>query len=143
MSYSNNAKMKEVATVADLSSASDWLTFTPAVPVEVEEFGVVVTTAMVDAAGGAVLKADVRPTAGSDTNRTDGTAGVMTLTSAQANQVAGKVVRCRPTAPLTVYPGQQVVLQATTAVDSGAGIAFIVYREALKLDSSVETVVAA
>lgn len=143
MSYSNNPKQKETATLADASATGDKLTFTPAVPVEVLEIGIIVTTALVDAAGGLVLKADLRPTAGSDSGRGDGDVGVMTLTSAQANKVAGKVVRSRFTSPYKVIPGQQVVLDLTTAVDSGAGIAFIVFREALALDDSGEVIVAA
>lgn len=143
MSYSNNAKQKETATLADASATGDKLTFTPAVPVEILEIGIIVTTVIVDAAGGLVLKADIRPTAGSDTSRGDGDAGVMTLTSAQANKAAGKVQRSRPASPAIVYPGQQVIVELTTAADSGAGIAFIVFREAFAGDQTNETVVAA
>lgn len=143
MSYSERTKQKETASDTDVSSAADKLTFSPAVAAEILEFGYIVTTAFVDAAGGLVLKADIRPTAGSDSSRGDGDAGVMTLTSAQANKAAGKVVRTRPASPAIVYPGQQVVLQLTTAADSGAGLAFIVWREAFKADQTAETVVAA
>lgn len=142
MSYSRD-KHKETATVADSSVTSDLLTFTPAFPAEVVEIGFVVTTAFVDAAGGLVLGADLRPTAGSDAGRVTGGAGTMTLTSAQANKAAGKVMRSRPVSPLVVLPGQQVVLKQSAAVDSGAGLAYIVFREALQGDSTVETVVIA
>lgn len=135
------AAQKETATLADASATGDKLTFTPAMPVEIVEFGIIVTTALVDAAGGLVLKADVRPTAGSDTSRTDGTAGTMTLTSTQANRSAGQVVRSRPASPLTVLPGQQVILELTTAVDSGAGIAFIVFREKPQYRDAAESAV--
>jgi hypothetical protein len=144
MSYSNNPIQKETATLSDASATGDKLTFTPAKAVEVVGFGIIVTTALADAADGLVLKADIRPTAGSDSSRGDGDAGTLTLTQAQADgKAAGKVVRCRPTSHAVVYPGQQVVLDLTTAVDSGAGIAFIEFREAFKGDQSNETVVTA
>lgn len=144
MSYSGNSKIKETASVADVSADADLLTFTPAVPVEVLEFGFIVTTAIVDAAGGLALGADLRPTAGSDSGRTAGTAGSGTFTSAQANKAAGKVLRVRPPTPYIVIPGQQVVLKQTVRADSGAALAYIVYREALQNDSTtVETLVTA
>lgn len=141
MSYSNNPIQKETATLSDASATGDKLTFTPAKAVEIVGFGIIVTTALVDAADGLVMKADIRPTAGSDSGRGDGDAGTMTLTAAQASKAAGKVVRSRPTGPVVVYPGQQVVLELTTAIDSGAGIAFIEFRDAPKADQSNETVV--
>lgn len=138
---------KEIfASDADMSGTGDQGTFTPAVPVEIVEFGYIITTVVVDAAGGLVLKADVRPTAGSDTSRTDGTAGTLTLTTAQCNALtAGRVMRSRPTSPLTVLSGQQVVLELTTAPDSGAGLPYIVYREkpAYRDVATAETVVTA
>lgn len=127
--YQESMQKEIFASDADMSGTGDQGTFTPAVPVEIIEFGYIITTVVVDAAGGLVLKADRRITAGSDTGRTDGTGGTLTLTSAQANAlVAGYVMRCRPASPITINAGEQIVLELTTAPDSGAGLPFIVYR---------------
>lgn len=135
---------KEIGSVdADVSGAGDLMTFTPGMPVEIVEFGYIVKTAIVDAAGGLVMKADIRPTAESDTSRGDGDGGVMTLTSAQANQAAGKVVSSRPATAALVYPGQQVVLELTTAPDSGAAFPYIVFRPQPTADRTAQTVVIA
>lgn len=133
---------KEQATVADFSSTGDKLTLTPAVPIELVEIVIVVTTALV-AADAMVVKADVRPVAGSDTNRTDGTAGVMTLTATEATADAGDVIRCRIENPISIVPGQQLMLELTDAITSGAGIIFAVYRNkpVYRDAASVETVV--
>lgn len=144
------------ATIADMSSTGDKVTLTPAFPVEIVSIGAIITTVLVDAAGGMVMKLDKRITAGTDTGRTDGTLGTLTLTSAQANSLAaGDVTRSRPeitpsdTVPtesaLVVLPGQQAILELTTAVDSGAGIGFIEFRQLAKLDraTTIEVVVAA
>jgi len=140
--YTSPMKKEQFAADADMSGTGDQGTFTPVFPSEIVEFGYIITTAVVDAAGGLVLKCDVRPVAGSDTDRTDGTGGTLTLTAAQANALtAGKVMRSRPNQPITVMPGQQAVLELTTAPDSGAGIPFIVYREKPAYRDAVETVV--
>ena len=132
--------------MADLSAAGDKLVLSPAVPIEVLEFGFLLTAAVDDTAGdGMVAKLDKRPTAGSETGRGDGDAGVMTLTQAQADALeAGEVARSRPDSPALIYPGEEAVLQLTDAVAvSGTGIPFIVYREAHKSDRTTETVVSA
>lgn len=136
---------KEVfASDADMSGTGDQGTFTPAFPCEIVGFGYVITTVVVDAAGGLVLKADKRPTAGSDTSRGDGDVGTLTLTAAQASALtAGKVMLARPTSPVTVYPGEQVVLDLTTAPDSGAGLPFVIYRHKPKTDDTDITIVTA
>lgn len=145
MSY-NREKQKETATVSDASSTGTILTFTPAFPCEVVEFGVIVTTAFVKASGGVVISADFRPTAGSDTGKITGSAtaggGIMTLTNAQTVKAAGQVMKCRPASPLTVYPGQQILLNLSTGATSGAAIAFLVHRELPGLDQTNEVVVA-
>lgn len=141
MSYEREIQKEIFSADADVSGTGDLGTFTPAFPCEVVGFGYIVTTAIVDAAGGLVMKADKRPTAGSDTNRGDGDAGVMTLTSAQANAVAGKVLMCRPAQPLTVQPGEQVVIELTTAPDSGAALPFILYRHKPTIDDADITIV--
>lgn len=149
------------ATISDLSSTGDKVTLTPVIAVEIVSFGFIVTTASVDAAGGLVMKCDKRVTAGSDTGRGDGDLGTLTLTSAQANLAAGGVARSRlsgsntstpnnaivgpaPTdSAYTVLPGQQAILELTTAVDSGAAIGFIEYKPMARKDraSSIEVIV--
>lgn len=137
--------LKEVFSAdADMSGTGDQGTFTPAYPCEIVGFGYVITTAVVDAAGGLVLKADKRPTAGSDTSRGDGDCGTLTLTSAQANALtAGKTMLCRPTQPTRVQPGEQVVLDLTTAPDSGAGLPFVIFKHSPTTDDTDITVVTA
>lgn len=147
------------ATISDFSSTGDKVTLTPVVPVTIVSFGFIVTTVLVDAAGGLVMKCDKRVTAGSDSGRGDGDLGTLTLTAAQASSLAaGDVARSRPAANssfaagpapteagLLVLPGEQAVLELTTAVDSGAGIGFIEFKPADRLDraTSIEVLVTA
>lgn len=133
-----NDRQKEIATIADLSSTGDKVTFTPAFPSEIVEFGVIITTALVGT--GLVLKVDKRPTAGSDTGRGDGDLGTCTPGVAAA---AGAVIRSRPNNPGLVNPGQQAILELTTGGSSGAGIGFIVFREKPVYRDANETVVTA
>lgn len=123
--YTENMQ-KETATIADLSAAADKLTFTPIVPCEIVEFGVIITTVVV-ASASTVFKLDKRPTAGSDTGRGDGDLGTGTFVSTLV-KTAGSVWRSRPTNPGVLLPGQQAILELTTGATSGAGIGFIVYR---------------
>lgn len=139
------AIQKEVfASDADMSGTGDQGTFTPPFPCEIVGFGYVITTVVTDAAGGLVLKADKRPTAGSDSGRGDGDGGVLTLTNAQAILLtAGKVMLSRPNTPLIVYPGEQIVLDLTTAPDGGAGLPFILYKHKPRTDDTDITIVTA
>lgn len=154
MSYPLDSQVAS-ATVSDVSSTGDKVTLTPGVPVEIVSFGVICTTVFV-AAGSMVWNCSKRPTAGSDTGRVSGSLGTMTLTATQAALAAGSLARCRPdtksgafagpapaAANMTVLPGEQAVLDLTTGITSGAGIAFIEYRNLPKLDrsSSIEVIV--
>lgn len=80
---------------------------------------VVVEGASVNAVA-AVIKFDIRPIAGSDTNRTDGTAGVISK-AASVNQ-QGKYLYEDPATLVTLSEGQQVVVEVTTA--NGDALAF-------------------
>ena len=123
----NETLEKEVFSSQNLTTG-DVGTFTPTVPVEIVEFGVVVTTAFA-ASDNFILAADRRITAGSDTGRGDGDAGTLTIAAAStAAVVAGDVVISRPATKLLVYPGQQVVLEVTNGNASGVGLPFINYR---------------
>jgi hypothetical protein len=145
----------------NMASAADTACIlTPVFPVEIISFGFIVTTALVSATE-FVAKLDLRPSAGSDTSRGDGDLGTLTLTAAQIviATAVGSVVRSRPdtlsTAFVTaspgpvegamvVLPGQQAVIQVTTALaTSGQGIPFIEYRFLPKADraSTIEVVV--
>lgn len=66
-----------------------------------------------------VFKFDHRVTAGSDTNRTDGTLGAITIPDATA---AGAVVYDEAGKGQRVYAGDQVVFQYTTKASESAGI---------------------
>ena len=114
---------------ADMSSGGDTLLFAPAIPVEIVEFGYIITTGLADAAGGMVIKCDKRPTAGSATDQGDGDLGSVTFTAAQvALATAGTKIGCRLKSPQTVMPGEQASVDITTFPDSGAGIPYIVFR---------------
>lgn len=64
-----------------------------------------------------VVKGDLRPTRGSDTSRTDGT--VFTINMATSHTfTAGttrKIIYHVPSSPVTVMPGQEVVVEVTDA----------------------------
>jgi len=122
-----------------MNSTADVVTLTPGTPIEIVEFGVIVTTALVDTSGtGFILTCDLRPTAGTDTGRTigGGNLGTGTFTHAQAILgVAGVVLVSRPLPNTTgvsariVQPGQQAILRLNAAVaTSGVALPFINYR---------------
>lgn len=60
--------------------------------------------------GGATVKFDIRPTAGDDTGRGDGDAGVVVI---PASNQAGKVLIDTLKRGTALTPGQQVVVQVT------------------------------
>lgn len=68
----------------------------------------------------AVIAFDKRPTAGSDTGR--GAADVGQVKKVASLNEQGKVVYQRPTTKITLVPGEEVVVEVTTA--QGAALAF-------------------
>ena len=73
-----------------------------------------------------VVKADKRPTAGSDTGRGDGDLGSITF---GASNLQGKVLTDTPTSRLTLDRGEEMVLQVTTASTCDKAVAFEVLVE--------------
>jgi hypothetical protein len=64
-----------------------------------------------------VVKFDLRPTVGSDTNRTDGTVGIINLATSHTFTAgsAQPVIYEELDEPFVVYPGQEVIAQVTDA----------------------------
>lgn len=62
-----------------------------------------------------VVKFDHRPTAGSDASRGDGDCGVFVL----GTQAGGKMVYFKPTDRVTFEPGEEVIMEVTTAAAGG------------------------
>ena len=129
------------ATASVTSSTADIDTFTPSFPVEIYEFGIVVTTSLT-ASDNLIIAADKRPTAGSDTGRGDGDIGTLTIAAADSDGVnAGDIIVCRPTTPVVLLPGEECVIEVTNATAAGGGFAFVNYRALPKRDASTLTAV--
>lgn len=83
-----------------------------------------------------VLKFDLRPTRGSDTNRTDGTVGTLSWATTDTF-TAGSEVRIiyeeLGNSAVTVYPGQEVVAEVTDADTSNDGVRIVLFVEALPM----------
>ncbi len=64
-----------------------------------------------------VIKGDLRPSRGSDTSRTDGTVFTINLATGHTfvAGTTGPVIYHVPTSPVTVTPGQEVVVEVTDA----------------------------
>lgn len=145
----------------DFNATGDKFGFAPSVPIDVYRFGLLTLDAMDPDAGGFAMALDLRPTAGSDTNRTEKDQ----LRRADAQTVAaGKLVyrdvvipvaetttaglgettqriNVGPAGPLHVRPGEEVVLEVTNAVGAvSTGRVFIEYAEqGFALTSTVTT----
>ncbi len=63
------------------------------------------------------MKFDLRPTTGSDTSRTDGTVATINLATTHTFSAGSvqPVIYHRPTTPIIVKPGQEVVAEVTDA----------------------------
>ncbi len=122
----------EVSSQQDLTATGDKFTFTPARPVNIIRWGVI-ADALIDVGVGMTIKADFRPTAGSDTGRGDGNVGDITVTAdiaqgkgAYTEEVSGAGTKQK----FQVDPGEQVVFQVTDAADTaGTGLIFVEYEE--------------
>jgi hypothetical protein len=94
-----------MARAVNLNALADVGFFAPIVPHKVAILGAVIGN---DIAATGVISFDLRPTAGSDTGRTNGTVGVLNLTTAHTG---GKVVYKEIS--FLVLPGQEVVAEVT------------------------------
>lgn len=123
--------LSAIGTSQVVTSVADIFTFTPTFPVEIYEFGMVMTAGLT-ASDNVILALDKRPTAGTDTGRTVGVADLGTLTIAAASSgavAAGDIMISRPASgPFILYPGQQAVLNVTNSCTAGTGLPFINYR---------------
>ncbi len=124
----------EVSAQVTLNSTGDKMTFTPAFPVNIVRWGII-ADALIDVGTTLVLKADWRPTAGSDSSRSDGTVGDITITADLSQGQGVYTEECATPATtavakkFSVDPGEQVVFQVTTAADtSGTGFIFVEYE---------------
>lgn len=124
----------EVSAQIALNSTGDKMTFTPGAPVNIIRWGVIADS-LIDVGVGMTIKADFRPTAGSDTGRGDGDVGDITVTAdiaqgkgAYTEEVATPATPAVP-AKFEVDPGEQVVFQVTDAADTaGTGHIFVEYE---------------
>ncbi len=119
MYHVNRSEVLVTATtgevVMDFSSTGDKGTWGPAyVPHIVRAVGIALNATPGDAG---VIKGDLRPTLGSDTSRTDGTVFTINLATSHTFTAgsAQPVIYHVPSSPVTVYPGQSVVVEATDA----------------------------
>jgi hypothetical protein len=147
------------AVAVALTSAVDGLILTPGSPIEIIQFGYIMTTAVSGSPTSAFAASlDKRTLAGSNTGRVTGAYGTLTLTNAQvlaaqtfaaaAANVNGPayVFVSRPAPPTTgesafvVLPGQQAVLTIGTALTggsaAGSGIQFIIFKNLARGDAA-------
>jgi hypothetical protein len=118
----------------DFTTAADTVYVTPATPIKIVRWGLVVTS-LLDVGAGFAAAMDFRPTAGSDTDRVNGavasgidTAGGTITTTADV--AAGDGLYHELSQPLEVLPGEQVVIQITDAADTaGTGLFWVEYEE--------------
>lgn len=128
---------------ATLTTTGDKMTITPALPIAIKRYGITgITTAIDDASF--TLALDHRPTAGSDSDRTeeatlspsgtgeveagDELAGRVVRSTSQTTATDGSTVEDPPSGPLVVNPGEQAVLEVTDASNTtGAGTLFVEY----------------
>lgn len=127
-------KVIESGIVA-LDGTGDVFTLTPGQPINIVRWGIIPTT-LLDVGASFAIKADFRPTAGSDSGRGDGDVGDISTTVDTAlgagdytEAVAGDGV-AGSKVPFQVDPGEQVVFQVTDAADTtGDGVIFVEYEE--------------
>jgi hypothetical protein len=127
-----------LGTVLAFDGTGDLVTFTPARPVNIVRWGIIVAV-ILDVGAGFTMKADFRPTANSDTDRGDGDVGDITTTTDVAvgkgiytEEVLGDGSGSGVSAEqkFKVDPGEQVVFQVTDAADTtGDGWIFVEYEE--------------
>ncbi len=124
----------EVSAQVALNSTGDKMVFTPGAPVNIIRWGVI-ADALIDVGAGMTIKADWRRTAGSDSSRSDGTCGDITVTADISQGQGAYTEECATPATTAVKavflvdPGEQVVFEVTDAADtSGTGMIFVDYE---------------
>lgn len=132
-------RRSEVSPQVTLTSTGDKMVFTPSSPVNIVRWGVI-ADALIDVGAGMTIKADHRPTAGTDTSRGDGDVGDVTVTAdiaqgagAYTEEVgtpaAGTVADPLIAQKFEVDPGEQVVFEVTDAADTaGTGHIFLEFE---------------
>lgn len=101
-----------------LAATGDKMSFPVPFLCEVLYAGLVITATCAGATTTPIVKFDRRPTAGSDTGRGDGDLGGFAL----GTQAAGKTVYFKPPTRIVLEPGEEVIMQVTTAATgTGAG----------------------
>lgn len=127
----------------DVSTTGDKAFYTPGQPVDIVRWGVIADD-LVDVGAGMTIKADHRPTVGSDTDRTDGTVGDITVTAdiaagkgaytesfsgsdgstttINSTGVGGQKREEAGQYGFEVDPGEQVVFQVTDAADTAGKV---------------------
>lgn len=117
----------EVSDQVDLTSTGDKLVWTPGTPVNIIRWGII-ADALIDVGAGMTVKMDHRPTAGSDSSRTDGTPSTAVNLVTAVDVAAGKGIYVDLSEAFEVDPGEEVVFQVTDAPDTaGTGVIFIEY----------------
>lgn len=117
-------RVNEHGSTVALTSTGDKFTFSPGGPCDVVRWGLLWT---VTAGGAPVIAADKRITAGSDTGRVNAALGTITPGAA----AAGTYTYTEPTTgPWELNPGDQVVIEVTTAATTtGSAIPIIEVRD--------------
>lgn len=143
-------RVVQTAVTQALDGAADILTFAPATPIDVVEFGFIADVAIV---GTGTVHLDHRVLVDSDTGRVDGTAAagrILTVPACAAGIHTFKRVGEVPSttvatdqSPMEVNPGEEVVVQAIGDATSGDGTFYIRYREraqsGVRIENSVES----
>lgn len=142
-----------ISPSVQVTATGDKAVFTPPCPVLVTRWGYVARS-LLDVGAGAVFTCDWRPTAGSDTNRVNGsTTGTPTFAHSEHADLGGGSISTSTTdsaagtgryhpirtttnvvdsipGPLPVYPGEELVFECTDAADTaGLDIQFFVEYE--------------
>lgn len=130
----------------DFNATGDKYIVTPCAPIDIYRWGYITDTSQDPDAGGFVIALDHRPTAGSDTGRTEKATitradaetaaagkliyGRVEIVNAEATGVDGSKTNQGPSGPLRVNPGEQAVIEVTNAMGAAAtGYVFVEYAD--------------
>ncbi len=132
MASSKMDRRTVVSAQVSMTSLADVYTLTPGKPINIVRWGII-ADALIDVGAGLTVKADHRIDAGTDTGRTDGTVGDITVTAdilqgdgVYTEDVSGAADKT----PFEVDPGEEVVFEVTDIADTaGTGMIFVEYEE--------------
>lgn len=137
MAYSDTMHDSLIAQLVALTPTGNKGTWpVSGLPKTVRRLAAVVTTATT-AADPCTLSFDIRPTAGSDTNRVDGGVGTLVI---PGGTVVGTVIY--KNVNVVVRPGQEVLLRATDATAAGAAHVGMTVEEMWETPANVPAMVA-